>query len=41
LHFGLGESKAVDKVTIRWPSGRVQTLESPTIDTLNHIEEPK
>jgi hypothetical protein len=41
LHFGLGEAKAVDSVTIRWPSGRVQTLESPPLDTINPIEEPK
>ena len=29
LHFGLGENPNVKKVVIRWPSGRVQTLEAP------------
>ncbi len=27
MHFGLGESKVADRVTIRWPSGLVQRLE--------------
>lgn len=26
LHFGLGEAKRVDRLSIEWPSGRVQTL---------------
>lgn len=26
VHFGLGDAKVVDKLTIRWPSGRVQVL---------------
>jgi enediyne biosynthesis protein E4 len=39
LHFGLGENAKVEKVTIRWPSGHVQILESPSINTLHHIHE--
>ncbi|MEX2302521.1 MAG: CRTAC1 family protein [Bryobacterales bacterium] len=27
LHFGLGETKAVDKLEVRWPAGSVQTWE--------------
>jgi hypothetical protein len=27
LHFGLGEATKIDRLTIRWPSGTVQTLE--------------
>ena len=26
LHFGLGDAKAVDRLEIRWPSGRTQVL---------------
>lgn len=39
LHFGLGSQKVVDKVVIRWPSGREQTIESPQVDTLHQIRE--
>src|SRR5262245_33834620 len=27
VHLGLGDAKAVDQLTIRWPSGKVQTLQ--------------
>ena len=40
LHYGLGDATAVERVTIRWPSGRTQTIERPPIDTLHHIKEP-
>src|SRR5262245_27344379 len=26
VHFGLGDRKAIDSLTIRWPSGKSQTL---------------
>lgn len=39
LHFGLGAAPAVDSVEIRWPSGRLQTIPSPTIDRRHRIEE--
>jgi len=26
VHFGLGDDKKIDKLTIRWPSGKVQVL---------------
>lgn len=32
LSFGLGDIEAVDQITIRWPSGNVQTITSPPID---------
>jgi hypothetical protein len=28
LHFGVGEAKSVEKVSIRWPDGQVETLDS-------------
>ena len=29
LYFGLGDAAAADKIEVRWPSGRVQTLAGP------------
>ncbi|MDE2808328.1 MAG: CRTAC1 family protein [Gemmatimonadota bacterium] len=29
LYFGLGEAAMVDRLTVRWPSGQVQTLDGP------------
>jgi hypothetical protein len=39
LHFGLGTHTAVDRVVIRWPSGRTQTLDMPPVDTIYTIKE--
>jgi enediyne biosynthesis protein E4 len=41
LHFGLGVTTSIDKLTIHWPSGREQVIESPAIDHLITVEEPK
>jgi len=40
LHFGLGDSDAVDRVEIRWPSGIRQVVERPTVDQVNELVEP-
>jgi enediyne biosynthesis protein E4 len=40
LHFGLGRNAHVDKAVIRWPSGKVQTIENPAVDQLHKIKEP-
>ena len=37
--FGLGSAKAVKSVEVRWPSGRVQTVENPAIDRYLRINE--
>ena len=39
VHFGLGSSKTVDKVEIRWPSGTVQTLNSVPADQILKVKE--
>lgn len=39
LHFGLGEKAKVEKVTIRWPNGREQTIEAPAVNTIHHMQE--
>jgi hypothetical protein len=40
LHFGLGQQPHIEKVVIRWPSGRVQTLTAPQVGHTHHIKEP-
>lgn len=40
LHFGLGRNPQIDKAVIRWPSGKVQTLNGLVPDKLYKIEEP-
>jgi hypothetical protein len=40
LHYGLGEAASVDRVVIRWPSGRRQTIDAPPVDTLHRVREP-
>lgn len=41
LHFGLGKSDRVDRITIRWPSGAEQTIDNPRVDEIHRIQEPK
>ncbi|MBK0378431.1 CRTAC1 family protein [Mucilaginibacter segetis] len=41
LHFGIGKNTKVDRVTIYWPSGRVDHIENPGIDKLHLINEKK
>ena len=41
LHFGLGAATSVDKVIVRWPSGKEQTLEKQSVDRTLTVEEPK
>jgi enediyne biosynthesis protein E4 len=40
LHFGLGKNPRVEKAVIRWPSGKVQTIDQPAIHQLHTIKEP-
>jgi hypothetical protein len=39
-HFGLGQHTQVDSLTIRWPSGTVQTLENVRADQILTVKEP-
>jgi len=39
LHFGLGKTPKVDKVEIRWPSGKIETLSSPQVDHFIRVKE--
>ncbi|MHC4923791.1 MAG: CRTAC1 family protein [Planctomycetota bacterium] len=40
LHFGLGEARQVDRVIVRWPSGRVQELDGRPAGRIHEIIEP-
>jgi len=40
LHYGLGDARSIDRVVIRWPSGKQQTIEHPEIDKRHHVKEP-
>jgi enediyne biosynthesis protein E4 len=39
LHYGLGDTRTVDRVVIRWPSGKRETIEGPAIDKRHHVKE--
>ena len=41
LHFGIGAPTSIDKIVIKWPSGREQTLEKQSVDRVLVVEEPK
>jgi hypothetical protein len=41
VHFGLGAATVIDKLTVRWSSGVVQTLEAQPVDRVLTVEEPK
>ncbi|WP_108870375.1 VCBS repeat-containing protein [Aquimarina aquimarini] len=32
LHFGVGKSQTIEKVKIRWPDGKLQTIENPEVN---------
>jgi len=46
LHFGLGAATKVDRIIVTWPSGKIQTLEGPSlasqgVDRVLTVEEPR
>jgi hypothetical protein len=40
-HFGLGEDSRIQRLWIRWPSGREQMLEDLPVDQYRVVEEPQ
>ena len=40
LHFGLGTAGGIERVEIRWPSGKLQTLPAPAVNQIQKVEEP-
>ncbi|MCO8123863.1 CRTAC1 family protein [Stieleria sp. TO1_6] len=41
LHFGLGDASRVERVSIRWPSGKKQLIENPSVNQTHQIQEPE
>jgi enediyne biosynthesis protein E4 len=39
LHFGLGDSRTVQRIEIAWPSGARQVLEDQAVDRIMTIKE--
>jgi hypothetical protein len=39
LHFGLGTAKAVEKIEVRWPSGRMEALQPLSVNGLHTVVE--
>jgi len=40
LHFGLGKTAAIERVEIRWPSGKMQTVRAPELNQIHKLKEP-
>jgi hypothetical protein len=40
LHFGIGKYPQIEKAVIRWPSGKIQTLDKLTPGQNYKIKEP-
>ncbi len=38
LHLGLGQTKTVKAVTVRWPNGRSEALQNPAIDRYHRVQ---
>jgi hypothetical protein len=41
IHFGLGKNSLVDKIEIKWPSGKVQVIENTKANQILTVKEPK
>lgn len=39
IHFGLGKATAIDRVEIRWPSGKIETVRTPEPNKIHKIKE--
>jgi len=40
VHFGLGKNEMIEKIEIKWPSGKMQTLENVKANQVLEITEP-
>lgn len=39
LHFGLGKAEKADMAVIKWPSGKIDTLQNPEVNKIHTIKE--
>jgi hypothetical protein len=40
-HFGVGERRKVDRIEVRWPSGRVSKMENVEVNQVVTVTEPE
>ena len=40
LHFGVGETKRISRVDVRWPCGRTQSMEKVAVNQTLVVTEP-
>ncbi|MFI5403307.1 MAG: CRTAC1 family protein, partial [Planctomycetota bacterium] len=40
VHFGLGDEDTIESCEIRWPLGRVQKINAPSVNKVHRIVEP-
>ena len=40
VHFGLAKNEMIDKIEIKWPSGKIQTLENIKVNQILTVKEP-
>ena len=40
MHFGLAKNEMVEKIEIRWPSGKIQILENVKPNQILTVTEP-
>jgi hypothetical protein len=40
-HFGVGKSQKVDRIEVRWPSGRISTLDNVEVNQIITVTEPE
>jgi hypothetical protein len=41
VHVGLGESARIDRIDVRWPAGRTETIREVTVNQIVTITEGK
>jgi len=41
LHYGLGATPTIDRVIVRWPSGKIETIEHPPVDKILRVKESR
>ena len=39
IHFGVGKNPRIEKAEIRWPSGKIETIDKPTVGQVYKIKE--
>jgi len=39
IHFGLGKNPQIEKAEIRWPSGKIETIQKPETEHVYKIKE--